>query len=34
MDELVGEKQFHGYEYNLYAGVGDQVANVESPCKE
>ncbi len=33
MDKLVGEKQFHGYDNNLYAGVVEEMANVESPCK-
>ncbi len=34
MENLVDEKQFHGYDNNLYAGVGDQMPNVERPCKE
>ncbi len=34
MENLVDEKQFHGYDNNSYAGVGDQVAHVENPCKE
>ncbi len=28
MENLVDEKQFHGYDNNSYAGVGDQVAKV------